>query len=127
MTTLTAESHNDVISVMGKGIQYKWIVAIVYVSALFLDILDTTIVNVALIKMGQDFRTDAVECCGGALAITLAGCGRSTGGGPSSQASSSGQGTPKSGGVVRVGLMSYNTADEVDRLLASVAAFATSR
>ena len=61
MTTLTAESHNDVISVMGKGIQYKWIVAIVYVSALFLDILDTTIVNVALIKMGQDFRTDAVE------------------------------------------------------------------
>jgi EmrB/QacA subfamily drug resistance transporter len=61
VTTLTAESHNDVISVMGKGIQYKWIVAIVYVSALFLDILDTTIVNVALIKMGQDFRTDAVE------------------------------------------------------------------
>ena len=36
-------------------------------------------------------------------------------------------GLTKSGGVVRVGLMSYNTADEVDRLLASVAAFATSR
>ena len=32
-----------------------------------------------------------------------------------------------SGGVVRVGLMSYNTAEEVDRLLASLATLATSR
>ena len=52
---------NDVVSVLGRQVAYKWVVATVYVSALFLDILDTTIVNVALIKMGQDFRTDAVE------------------------------------------------------------------
>ena len=45
----------------GREVAYKWVVAVVYVAALFLDILDTTIVNVALIKMGQDFRTDAVE------------------------------------------------------------------
>ena len=32
-----------------------------------------------------------------------------------------------SGGVVRVGLMSYNTAEEVNRLLASLATLATSR
>jgi EmrB/QacA subfamily drug resistance transporter len=41
--------------------QYKVAVAAVFVSAMFLDILDTTIVNVALPQMGRDFRSDAVE------------------------------------------------------------------
>jgi EmrB/QacA subfamily drug resistance transporter len=54
-------SSDDIIDVLGKKMAYKWIVAIVYVSALFLDILDTTIVNVALISMGREFQTDAVE------------------------------------------------------------------
>lgn len=45
----------------GREVEYKWIVAMVFVSALFLDILDTTIVNVALPQLGRDFRTAAVE------------------------------------------------------------------
>jgi EmrB/QacA subfamily drug resistance transporter len=54
-------SSEDIIDVLGKKMAYKWVVAIVYVSALFLDILDTTIVNVALVSMGREFQTDAVE------------------------------------------------------------------
>lgn len=49
------------VEVLGKRMQYKWVVAIVYVAAIFLDILDTTIVNVALFSMGKEFRTDAIE------------------------------------------------------------------
>ncbi|MFM2078253.1 MAG: hypothetical protein RJA49_2143 [Actinomycetota bacterium] len=60
-TTTPVSSSDDIIDVLGVKMAYKWVVAIVYVSALFLDILDTTIVNVALISMGREFQTDAVE------------------------------------------------------------------
>lgn len=60
-TAAPAHSADDIIDVLGMKMAYKWVVAIVYVSALFLDILDTTIVNVALISMGREFQTDAVE------------------------------------------------------------------
>ena len=42
--------------VFGRVVAYKWVVAIVFVSALFLDILDTTIVNVALPTLGEEFQ-----------------------------------------------------------------------
>jgi len=61
MTAPTTSTHDDLVTVLGRTMAYKWVVAIVYVSALFLDILDTTIVNVALFSMGRDFQTDAVE------------------------------------------------------------------
>ncbi len=61
MTTIAPASHNDLVRVFGREMEYKWVVAIVYVSALFLDILDTTIVNVALFSMGRDLHTDAIE------------------------------------------------------------------
>ena len=60
-TAAPAQSADDIIDVLGIKMAYKWVVAVVYVSALFLDILDTTIVNVALISMGREFQTDAVE------------------------------------------------------------------
>jgi EmrB/QacA subfamily drug resistance transporter len=37
-------------------IQYKWIVAAIFVCAMFIDILDTTIVNVALPELGREFH-----------------------------------------------------------------------
>ena len=46
---------DDQVSVFGRRIAYKWVVATVLVSALFLDILDTTIVNVALPTLGREF------------------------------------------------------------------------
>lgn len=62
MTTPTvSSSHDELVPVLGRTMQYKWVVAIVYTAAIFLDILDTTIVNVALISMGREFKTDAVE------------------------------------------------------------------
>ncbi|MEY2754156.1 MAG: hypothetical protein RJB65_514 [Actinomycetota bacterium] len=61
MTAPAASSHDEIVTVLGRRMAYKWVVAIVYVSALFLDILDTTIVNVALFSMGREFQTDAVE------------------------------------------------------------------
>jgi EmrB/QacA subfamily drug resistance transporter len=53
--------HDDIVSVFGRPMQYKWVVAIVYVTALFLDILDTTIVNVALVPLGEHFHSNKVE------------------------------------------------------------------
>ena len=47
--------------VFGRRIEYKWVVAIVYVSALFLDILDTTIVNVAIPALGRELHTENAE------------------------------------------------------------------
>ena len=47
--------------VFGRQVEYKWIVAIVYVSALFLDILDTTIVNVAIPALGRELSTENAE------------------------------------------------------------------
>lgn len=60
-SSVVGHTPDDIVSVLGRPMAYKWVVAIVYVSALFLDILDTTIVNVALFSMGREFRTDAVE------------------------------------------------------------------
>lgn len=52
---------DDTVSLFGRQVAYKWIVAVVYVSALFLDILDTTIVNVAIPSLGRELRTDSAE------------------------------------------------------------------
>ncbi|MEO7371807.1 MAG: DHA2 family efflux MFS transporter permease subunit, partial [Ilumatobacteraceae bacterium] len=60
MTTVAAAPPNTV-RVFGREVAYKWIVAIVYVSALFLDILDTTIVNVAIPSLGRELHTENAE------------------------------------------------------------------
>jgi EmrB/QacA subfamily drug resistance transporter len=55
------DSHNEIVDVLGRQLQYKYVVAIVYVTALFLDILDTTIVNVAIPKLGEVFHSGKAE------------------------------------------------------------------
>src|SRR6476620_6924689 len=40
------------------GWPYKWIVAAVFVCGLFMDIMDTTIVNVALPTLQREFNTN---------------------------------------------------------------------
>ena len=52
---------DDRVTLLGRSIEYKWLVAIVLVSALFLDILDTTIVNVALPTLGRTFGAASTE------------------------------------------------------------------
>lgn len=47
--------------IFGRVVAYKYVVAAVFVSALFLDLLDTTIVNVALRTIGEEFDTEAIE------------------------------------------------------------------
>ena len=47
--------------VLGRTVEYKYVVAIVFVAALFLDILDVTIVNVALRTIGEEFETESIE------------------------------------------------------------------
>jgi EmrB/QacA subfamily drug resistance transporter len=47
--------------VLGRTLPYKYVVAIVYVVALFLDILDVTIVNVAIPTLGREFATENAE------------------------------------------------------------------
>ncbi len=47
--------------VLGRTLPYKYVVAIVYVVALFLDILDVTIVNVAIPALGREFATENAE------------------------------------------------------------------
>ena len=62
MSVVSAASPTtDRVRVLGRELEYKWVVAAVFTSALFLDILDTSIVNVALPKLASDFRSDAVE------------------------------------------------------------------
>ena len=39
-----------------RKIEYKWIVAVIFVVGLFLEIMDTTIVNVAIPKLAKDFN-----------------------------------------------------------------------
>lgn len=56
-------------TIFGRVVAYKYIVATVFVSALFLDLIDTTIVNVALRTIGEEFRTESVEWV--ALGYTL--------------------------------------------------------
>jgi EmrB/QacA subfamily drug resistance transporter len=41
-----------------QAVEYKWLVAAVFVSGLFMDLLDTTIVNVALPTIGDAFNAD---------------------------------------------------------------------
>ena len=55
-TQVTARRTNE-------RIPYKWIVAIIFVCGLFMDILDTTIVNVALPDLGKEFHanTSSIE------------------------------------------------------------------
>ena len=62
--TSPADLHaqgNERVDVFGKSLPYKYIVAIVYVTALFLDILDVTIVNVAIPALGREFATENAE------------------------------------------------------------------
>jgi len=63
MTSL-APAHStgsDDVRFLGRTMPYKYIVAVVYVTALFLDILDTTIVNVAIPALGREFHSNAAE------------------------------------------------------------------
>jgi len=41
-----------------RALPYKWLVAAVFVAGLFMDLLDTTIVNVALPTLGETFHAD---------------------------------------------------------------------
>jgi len=59
--TATAPAIDDTVQIFGRRFDYKWIVAIVYVSALFLDILDTTIVNVAIPSIGRELQTESAD------------------------------------------------------------------
>ena len=43
---------------LGRTVPYKWLVAAAFVLGLFMDILDTTIVNVALPTLAKDFAAD---------------------------------------------------------------------
>ncbi|MEZ5235792.1 MAG: DHA2 family efflux MFS transporter permease subunit [Acidimicrobiales bacterium] len=45
-------------TLLGKVVAYKYVVAIAFVLGLFMDILDTTIVNVALPTLGREFSAD---------------------------------------------------------------------
>ncbi|MEP7201242.1 MAG: MDR family MFS transporter [Ilumatobacteraceae bacterium] len=59
--TATDPATANTVEVFGRRVEYKWVVAVVYVSALFLDILDTTIVNVAIPALGRELRTENAE------------------------------------------------------------------
>ncbi|MEN9504391.1 MAG: hypothetical protein RI958_317 [Actinomycetota bacterium] len=52
---------NELVDVFGRRMPYKVVVAVVYVTALFLDILDVTIVNVAIPSLGREFATENAE------------------------------------------------------------------
>jgi EmrB/QacA subfamily drug resistance transporter len=49
------------VRMFGRDVAYKYVVAAVFVSALFLDLIDVTIVNVALRSIGEDFQTESIE------------------------------------------------------------------
>ena len=76
-TSPDAAPDDPTVSVFGREVAYKHIVAFVYVSALFVDILDVTIVNVALPTLGREFRSDAIEWI--VLGYTLGGVLRGLG------------------------------------------------
>lgn len=63
MTSLAPQTTggSDDVRFLGRSLPYKYIVAIVYVTALFLDILDTTIVNVAIPTLGREFHSNNAE------------------------------------------------------------------
>jgi EmrB/QacA subfamily drug resistance transporter len=62
MTVDAAETAMTARRVAGR-IPYKWVVAVVFVCGMFMDILDTTIVNVALPQLGREFdaSTTSIE------------------------------------------------------------------
>ena len=61
MTAQMDAVASDRVSLFGREFEYKWLVASIYVGAVFLDILDITIVNVALPQLGYHLKSDAVE------------------------------------------------------------------
>jgi EmrB/QacA subfamily drug resistance transporter len=63
---------NRQVTVLGRQMPYKYVVAIVYVTALFLDILDVTIVNVAIPALGVEFATENAEWIVLAYTLSLA-------------------------------------------------------
>ncbi len=60
-TVTTVPPSEAPVSLFGRPLAYKYVVAAVFVAALFLDILDTTIVNVALRTIGTELNTEAIE------------------------------------------------------------------
>ena len=58
----------------GPKVSYKWLVAIAFVAGLFMDLMDATIVNVALPTLGRDFgaSTDTLEWVVTGYLISLA-------------------------------------------------------
>jgi EmrB/QacA subfamily drug resistance transporter len=60
------------VHIFGTLVAYKYIVAAVFVSALFLDLLDTTIVNVALRAIGEDLHTESIDWVVLAYTLSLA-------------------------------------------------------
>jgi EmrB/QacA subfamily drug resistance transporter len=62
------------VHVFGTLVAYKYIVAAVFVSALFLDLLDTTIVNVALRAIGEDLHTESIDWVVLGYTLSLAVC-----------------------------------------------------
>ncbi|MFV0309713.1 MAG: DHA2 family efflux MFS transporter permease subunit [Desertimonas sp.] len=61
-TTLPDQGEPDpAVTILGRSIAYKYVVAVVFIAALFLDILDTTIVNVALRTIAESFETTEIE------------------------------------------------------------------
>jgi len=57
MTELAAGAQHSA-TLFGRVVAYKWLVAVAFVLGLFMDILDTTIVNVALPTLAKDFGAD---------------------------------------------------------------------
>lgn len=74
MTAAELADHpgSRLVDVFGRRIPYKYIVAIVYVTALFLDILDVTIVNVAIPAIGTEFQSNNAEWIVLAYTLSLA-------------------------------------------------------
>ena len=61
-------------AMVGIKVPYKWLVAIAFVAGLFMDLMDVTIVNVALPTLGRDFgvSTDSLEWVVTGYLISLA-------------------------------------------------------
>ncbi|MHB8574522.1 MAG: DHA2 family efflux MFS transporter permease subunit [Dehalococcoidia bacterium] len=55
--TTAAELNSREAATMFKRLEYKYIVAIVFVLGLFMDLMDSTITNVAIPTLAKDFRT----------------------------------------------------------------------
>ncbi len=60
-TSVARADGTDRVRVFGREVQYKYVVAVVYITALFVDILDTTVVNVAVPELGRRFQSENAE------------------------------------------------------------------